>query len=179
MLKLKRKIKKITKKQAKKPVNKGGRPPIYKTADELQAKITDFFTNCPDKRVVTTIAGNIEVPTITITGLVLHLGFCDRSSFYDLERSPRFSYTIKKARSFIEREYEMCLKAGNCTGAIFALKNFGWKDQPPVALTVDNSKHTHYTKVDLTGKTEQELTDILLGRTSGRKPTQIPSQPTV
>ena len=59
----------------------------------------------------------------------MHLGFCDRQSFYEYEKKPEFTYTIKKARFFIEQHYEELLQTGNVTGAIFALKNFGWVDR--------------------------------------------------
>lgn len=111
-----------------------GRPPHFKTPQELQDKINDFFANCPDKRSIYDKQGVKigEVPELTITGLALHLGFCDRHSFYDYEKYPEFSHTIKKARSLIEREYEILLKNGLGAGAIFALKNFKWFDAPAV-----------------------------------------------
>lgn len=111
----------------------GGRPPMYSSPEDMQAKIDDYFQNCPDYRVAYDKMGNaFKIPTITITGLALHLGFCNRQSMYDYENKPEFSDTIKRARSFVEKEYEMALSQGNCTGAIFALKNFGWKDKTEV-----------------------------------------------
>ena len=62
------------------------------------------------------------VPCPTMTGLALFLGFCSRQSMYDYEEKSQFSYTIKRARTFIECEYEKMLHNGQCTGAIFALK---------------------------------------------------------
>ena len=70
---------------------------------------------------------------ITISDLVIFLGFCDRHSLYDQEkRGEAFSHTIKRARSFIQREYEELLRTGNPTGAIFALKNFGCSDRQEI-----------------------------------------------
>jgi len=74
----------------------------------------------------------ITVPVPTITGLVLYLGFESRQSFYDYEEKKEFSYTIKRARTLIEKEYEEMLQTGNTVGAIFALKNMGWKDKSEV-----------------------------------------------
>lgn len=112
---------------------KTGRPPKYETEDELQEAIDDYFNNGVTKRKVTVGRANnrmvIEVPVPTITGLVLHLGFESRQSFYDLEKQDKFSYTVKRARTFIEKEYEEQLQTTGSTGAIFALKNFGWIDR--------------------------------------------------
>ena len=62
----------------------------------------------------------------------MFLGFCDRRSFYDYEQNEGFSYTVKKARLRIEAEYENALHYQSPTGAIFALKNFGWKDKQDI-----------------------------------------------
>lgn len=109
------------------------RPPKYKTAKELQEKIDEYFKSGFNTReVIISIGGGkkqkVKIPVLTITGLVLFLGFADKSSFYDLEKNQRFSHSIKKARTFIEKEYEEQIQLGNPAGAIFALKNFGWSD---------------------------------------------------
>ena len=105
---------------------------MYLHAEELQAAVHDYFTNGVNtKKVVVGKGGDkevVEIPIPTITGLSLHCGFCSRNAFYELEKKPEFSDTVKKARSFIEIEYEQMLHSGQCTGAIFALKNMGWAD---------------------------------------------------
>jgi hypothetical protein len=116
--------------------SKAGRPAKYKTAEELQAAIDAYFEK-PDKRVVFLKDGMpVEIPVITITGLVLRLGFVNRASFYDLEADPRFSNTIKTARTRIEYEYEKMLQTGVASAsAIFALKNFGWRDESKIDIS--------------------------------------------
>ena len=110
-----------------------GRPPKYKNKEELQDKITEYFEKGMRKKKVVvgpvTNRSMVEIPVPTITGLALFLGFESRQSFYDYEKNEEFTYTIKKARTFIEREYEELLSTGNVTGAIFALKNMGWIDK--------------------------------------------------
>jgi hypothetical protein len=114
-----------------------GRPPLYSTPEELQAKIDEYFAGGYRKTKHYLENGQaIDIPDITISDLVIFLGFCDRHSFYDYEKRPSFSHTIKRARSFIEREYETLLKRNNCTGAIFALKNFGWIDKQEIDSNV-------------------------------------------
>lgn len=135
-------------------MEQGGRPPFFNSSDDLQSKIDEYFATGvkkkkikvgkPPKEIV------IEIPVPTITGLCIFLGFESRQSFYAYEQKDGFSYTIKRARLFIENEYEELLQTGNTTGAIFALKNFGWVDKQEIdqktehsgsiAHTIDHSK---------------------------------------
>ena len=110
----------------------GGRPPIYETPGAIQEAIDSYFNDGVTIRKVIVGSGTnkqlVEIPVPTITGLSYYLGFESRQSFYDYEERDGFSYTIKRARLFIEKEYEEQLNAGNTIGAIFALKNMGWLD---------------------------------------------------
>jgi hypothetical protein len=115
-----------------------GRPLIFSTPQEMESKINQYFNGgC---RTKTILVGKekepFEVPVPTISGLAIFLGFESRQSFYDYEEYSEFSYTVKRARLFIEREYEEQLQSGNVTGAIFALKNFGWIDRSEVKQEV-------------------------------------------
>ncbi len=109
-----------------------GRPPIFETPEKLQEEISKYFNEgVTIKTVIIGKAPNtstIEVEVPTITGLAYYIGFESRQSFYDYEKREEFSYTVKRARLFIEKHYEEMLQTGNTTGAIFALKNFDWKD---------------------------------------------------
>ena len=129
-----------------------GRPPKFKTAEELQDAINDYFNNGVEKKkVLVGRAPNqelLEIPVPTITGLCYYIGFESRQSFYDYEKKDGFSYTIKRARLFIEKEYEQLLQVGNTTGAIFALKNMGWSDKQ----TVEHEGGIQITRRIITGK---------------------------
>lgn len=114
--------------------NNVGRPLRFKNKEELQDKINEYLNNLPTYKKVITNKISLDIPIPTITGLAYHLGFESRQSFYDYESYEEFSYTIKRARLFIESEYEKQLQIGNTTGAIFALKNMGWIDK----TTTDN-----------------------------------------
>lgn len=97
------------------------RPPFYDDPEVMQAKIEEYFA---------------DAKMVTITGLCLHLGFESRQSFYDYEIKPDFAYTVKRARMMVENAYEMRLnKEGTPTGAIFALKNMGWKDKQETEIS--------------------------------------------
>jgi len=115
-----------------------GQPRKYKTPQEMQNAIDDYFLNGMRKKTVIIGKGDnarevtIELPTIC--GLCLFMGFADRASFYDYEKLPEYTHTIKRARTFIEKEYEELLREGNPAGAIFALKNFGWRDKQELDL---------------------------------------------
>lgn len=99
----------------------GGRPPIYETPDEMAKAMVTVFEN-PDF-------------DFTITGLALELGFCSRQSLFDYESKEGFSYIVKKAKAIVERAYEAKLSGQSVTGAIFALKNMGWKDKSEIDMT--------------------------------------------
>ena len=100
-------------------MSNAGRPPFFETKEELDKKIQEYFDDCD----------RYDQP-FTITGLALHLGFCSRQSLYDYEKKEEFSYSIKRAKAMVENAYEKALSTSpSATGAIFALKNFGWKDK--------------------------------------------------
>jgi len=109
---------------------KEGRPPMYDNVAELREAIQSYF--------------DLHENKVTISGLAYYLGFESRQSFYDYEKNPEFSYTIKRARLFIENEYESLLRSGNVTGAIFALKNFGWSDKQEIDHTTGGDKLTGF-----------------------------------
>jgi hypothetical protein len=94
-----------------------GRPPKYETPEELETAIDSYFAKCEaDER------------DITMSGLAYHLGFNSRNSLYNYEDKEVFNVPIKRALLRIEQAYEERLYGGQCTGAIFALKNRGWRD---------------------------------------------------
>lgn len=106
---------------------------MYDNAEKLQKKVDEYFQGGANKRTIIIGKGEdtkvVELPVLTVCGLAIFLGFVSRQSFYDYGNADQFSYIIKKAQFFIEREYEELLQYGNTTGAIFALKNMGWKDK--------------------------------------------------
>ena len=121
--------------------NPNGRPLLYSNPEDLEKKIDEYFEvgvahkELPFKKGKETEM--ISVPCPTITGLVLFCGFCDRQSFYDYENRERFSCTIKKARTRIEKHYEELLQMGGAAGPIFALKNMGWSDKQQIDMNAN------------------------------------------
>lgn len=131
--------------------NNGGRPPLFMNKEELIEKIAEYFESGHNtKTIIIGKAPNnyeVEVPVLTISGLAMFLGFCSRQSLYDYEQNEEFSYIIKRARLFVEMEYEEQLQHGNTTGAIFALKNMGWKDRVETENTNTNTNTDKVTVV--------------------------------
>lgn len=113
------------------------RPSHYGSEDELSLKVEEYFIFIKGENIT---KGKkviwLRYPeNVSVTGLALFLGFESRQSFYDYEKNEEFSYTIKKARLRIEAAYEQALLSKNSTGAIFALKNFGWKDKQEMEMS--------------------------------------------
>jgi hypothetical protein len=124
-----------------------GRPPMFETAEQMQEEIDEYIASCvplylkdDTGQIMQDKYGNpivLDYNVPTITGLCLAIGFESRQSFYDYEKKPEFTYTIKRARLHIENIYEKklidpCIKP---TGPIFALKNMGWVDKQETELT--------------------------------------------
>jgi len=135
--------------------NPVGRPRMYSTNKELEEQINLYFVNCYE-----------ECIKLTITGLILFCGFSDRKSFYEYEKNPEFTHTIKKARTLIEMNYELMLQEAFPQGAVFALKNLGWSAEEKIENTVktktefyiggDEDEDDNYTNDDYTDYEETE-----------------------
>ncbi len=97
----------------------GGRPPKYKTKEEIQEKIDKYFKQC-----------DYDGEPYTVTGLGLALDM-SRQDLINYSNKEEFFDTIKKAKLKVEEYLEKRLiKDSSCTGIIFNLKNnYGWKDK--------------------------------------------------
>jgi hypothetical protein len=95
----------------------GGRPLKFKSVKELDLKIKAYFEECDE-----------EEQPYTITGLALALGTY-RQTLINYEHKDEFMDTIKTAKQKVENYAERRLFESSPTGAIFALKNFGWRDK--------------------------------------------------
>lgn len=124
-----------------------GRPPKYKTPEDMQKAIDEFFEICKplpmrdeNNNIILTAKGTpaIELNPPTITGLALHLGFSCRQSMYEYEQKPEFTDTIKNARTRCENYAEKAGLSGTAPPAmaIFVLKNYGWTDKQELTADV-------------------------------------------
>lgn len=100
----------------------GGRPPKFNSPQEVLDKAQIYFNDCIDKKV-----------PITITGLAMALD-TTRRTLIDYEgKGDEFSHAIKKCKTVCENYAERKLfEPKAATGAIFALKNYGWSDRQEV-----------------------------------------------
>lgn len=100
--------------------NKGGRPPTYKTVEEMQMKIDEYFSHCESKRKPATTAG-----------LSHYLGFNSRQSLINYQGKKQFVDTITRAKLKLEEYAEMRLyDRDGARGAEFSLRcNFKWDDK--------------------------------------------------
>lgn len=96
-----------------------GRPLKYKTAEELDKAIEQYYVDCQK-----------QMRPYTMSGLAVALGI-DRRTLLNYSKKDDFFPTIKKARDMVEAfTEEMLLTGKNTAGIIFSLKNnFGWKDK--------------------------------------------------
>lgn len=130
------------------PKNYGvGRPPLYGTAEEMQAVIDRYYASC-DAR---------EAP-YTMSGLAAALGMSRQSLIRYGERD-QFCDTVKQARREVESSIEERLLSGRAAvGAIFNLKNnFGWVDKSEQDITsggkpVKNEWHVHPVTTSANGE---------------------------
>lgn len=120
-------------------MSKANKPLKFKTPEELENKIEEYFKYAKDNK-----------EHITITGLAWYLD-CNRQTLLNYENSlendrlksvsddvkVRYVDAIKRAKQRIEMEYEQALfNKSSVVGAIFTLKNnFGWVDKQEVEQT--------------------------------------------
>ena len=101
-----------------------GRPRKIKSVRQFDRLAQAYFDECERNN-----------EPVLLTGLILALGLSSRESLDEYGRRKEFSDSVKRAKLRVEMEYEKTLKGAYPTGAIFALKNFGWTDKQDVELS--------------------------------------------
>lgn len=133
-------------------VNKVGRPPMYKTVEEIQEKIDAYFDECKG-RVLTGDDGEVfrdkygvpvfvDVRPPTITGLALALGFNSRQALLNYQAKKEFNDTILRAKARVEcYAEERLFDKDGANGAKFSLANNfeGWKEKQQIEADVTSS----------------------------------------
>jgi hypothetical protein len=116
-----------------------GKPPMYKTVDEIEEKIEKYFKDCKGypltdskgKQMFNKFGSPvfIDVHPPTVTGLALALGFTSRQALLNYQAKPEFVDTITRAKARVEQYAEERLfDRDGSNGAQFSLRNNfkGW-----------------------------------------------------
>jgi hypothetical protein len=111
-----------------------GRPPKYKTKEEIEEKIEAYFKKCEGEILKDDngepvlnkwgkpVVINCRPPTVT--GLALALGFTTRTSLLNYQGKKEFMDTITRAKTMIEAYTEERLfDRDGTSGAQFSLRN--------------------------------------------------------
>lgn len=130
-----------------------GRPPKYKSKEEIEEKIEAYFKECEgeilkddDGNTVFNKFGNpiiINQHPPTVTGLALALGFKTRLSLLNYQGKKEFMNTITRAKSRVEAYAEERLfDRDGSNGAQFSLKNNfkGWNEKQVTELDEEEQK---------------------------------------
>lgn len=122
-----------------------GRPPKYKSVDEIEGLIDAYFEKCGKGEILYDKDGEIiynqktgdparsEPKPPTVTGLALALGFTSRLALLNYEGKKEFVNTITRAKAFCEEYAESRLfDRDGVHGARFSLTNNfkGWRERP-------------------------------------------------
>ena len=138
-----------------------GRPPMFKSAEEMQAKIDKYFEDCKG-HILTDAEGmaitdkynnplRVGVRPLTITGLALALGFTSRQALLNYQGKKAFVDTITRAKTRIEQYAEERLfDKDGANGAKFSLANNfeGWKEKQHIEADVDSNMSINIELVD-------------------------------
>lgn len=112
----------------------GGRPPMYKSADEMQKVIDKYFKDCEGKPLLDdegkVMLDKYDKPIIvgqkppTVTGLALALGFTSRLALLNYQDKDEFFNTVTRAKARCEEYAESRLfDKDGANGAKFSLAN--------------------------------------------------------
>lgn len=111
----------------------GGRPLKFETLESLTVKADEYFEVTKEDEW-------------TITGLALALD-TSRETLMDYEHKDMFSDAIKKYKLKVHNSYEKDLRKKARSGDIFALKNFGWRDERYVDQTLKAELEDKTTRI--------------------------------
>lgn len=126
--------------------NKVWRPLKFKSVEELQNKIDEYFLQCTDDK---------WLKPITITWLALYLD-TDRITLISYQNKDEYSNTIKNAKLRVEQAYEHRLIRRWSWWDIFALKNFNWIDKQEIQQDT-----TIKWTVDISTMTPDQMTEYI------------------
>ena len=151
-----------------------GRPPKYRSREEIEALIEQYFKDCKGRilkdRDGTPILDKAGRPVIldrhppTVTGLALALGFTNRLSLLSYQGKAEFQTAITRAKSRVEQYAEERLfDRDGVNGARFSLANNfkGWNGS---AMTGDEDRREAVRRfLKMVRPGEKELEELFRG----------------
>ena len=155
-----------------------GRPPKYKSVEEIEDKIEQYFESC-EGEPLTDDEGKpvvnkygypcwIKAPKPpTVTGLALALGFCCRRDLLNYQGKKEFCNTITRAKSRVEEYAESRLfDRDGSNGAQFSLRNNfkGWNIDNEQKLEIELLKLESQVK---DSQPEEEAEDNFMDALNG------------
>lgn len=130
-----------------------GRPPRYKSREEIEEKIEAYFKSCEgeilkddDGKTFFNKFGNpviINQRPPTVTGLALALGFTSRQALLNYQAKKEFVDTITRAKARVEAYAEERLfDRDGSNGAQFSLRNNfkGWNEKQITELDEEEQR---------------------------------------
>ena len=137
------------------PKNKEGRPLSFKSVEELETKIQEYFDSCYCNKIDDLgISYKENIEPITMSGLAYALGV-NRKTIVNYSHKEQYFPTISRAREKAEAYMEKCLYTNKSVqGIMFAGKNnYGWVDKSEVETTTK--------EITVKEKTTEELLNEL------------------
>lgn len=128
-----------------------GAPPMYKTVQQMQEKIDEYFNLCEGEMFfdengcpMVTEKGfpiyKVNPKPPTVTGLALALGFTSRQALLNYQAKDDFVDTVTRAKSRVEEYAETRLfDKDGANGAKFSLANNfeGWREKQDLRVDGD------------------------------------------
>lgn len=131
-----------------KPKRERGRPRLFQTAADFEAKANEYFDQLTSEQ------------RPTLAGLCLYMGFCDKQSFSNYATyGDDFSLTVKRTNLRIEadRHNRLIGKDTFTPGVIFDLKNnHGWVDKQELDVTVSHEDRLDRVRSRLNGRRSEQ-----------------------
>lgn len=128
-----------------KPKHPGGRPLKWNSLEEMQPLIDKYFNETPEDEW-------------TICGFALALD-TTRETILDYQEKDEFSDAIKRCKLRVQYSYEKSLKRRGNSGDIFALKNFGWRDDHN--FNMGGQKNNPITVVDYSNMSTEQIARLV------------------
>ena len=123
--------------------NSVGKPLRFKTVEELQVVIDEYFDYCNNRLVngydnkTNEQFAYISPAPYTMSGLANRIGL-SRQALMEYSHKEKYGDAIKEARNKVQEDVETRLMEKHPVGAIFNLKNnFGWKDRTEVEQKIE------------------------------------------